>query len=134
MVEALLAILLLVPLVYLVAVVGRVQAGTFAAGTAAREAVRAVVTADSAAQGAARADAAVGLALRDQGLPRAAATLDLECEHQPCLTPGGDIAAVVQVAVPLPFVPGPIGTGAPPSIRVEAAHAGTVDRFRAVRG
>lgn len=132
-VEALLAVLLLVPIVYLVVVVGRVQAGAFAAETAAREAVRAVVTAESSAQGAARADAAVRIALTDQALPAEAAALDLECEHQPCLTPAGDVAAVVHVTVPLPLVPALFDAAAPPSIRVEAAHVGMVDRYRAVR-
>lgn len=131
-VEALLTVLLLVPLVYLVVVIGRVQAGTFAAETAAREAVRAVVTAESAQRGAARADAAVRLALRDQDFPGDAGTLDLECEHPGCLTPDGDVAAVVRVAVPLPLVPGAVGAHVPAAVHVEAAHVGTVDRFRAV--
>ncbi|GAB4083915.1 hypothetical protein GCM10028784_05450 [Myceligenerans cantabricum] len=132
-VEVLLAVLLLVPLVYLVVVVGRVQAGTFAAETAAREAVRAVVTAESAGQAAARADTAVRIALRDQGLPDGAGSLDLECDHEVCLTPGGEVGAVVHVAVPLPLVPGAIGSDVPASVRVDAAHVGTVDRYAAVR-
>lgn len=132
-VEILLAVLLLVPLVYLVAVVGRVQAGTFAAETAAREAVRAVVTAGSAGQGAARADAAVRIALRDQDLPEDAASLDIECGHDVCLTPGGEVAAVVRVAVPLPLVPGALASHVPAAVRVEAAHVGMVDRYGAVR-
>ncbi|WP_246012483.1 pilus assembly protein [Myceligenerans xiligouense] len=131
--EVLLAVALLVPLVYLVAVVGRVQAGTFAAETAAREAVRAVVTAESAGQGAARAEAAVRIALRDQDLPEDAASLDLECGHAVCLTPGGDVAAVVHVAVPLPLVPRTFGSRVPTVVRVDAAHVGTVDRYAAVR-
>jgi hypothetical protein len=132
-VEVLLAVLLLVPLVYLVAVLGRVQAGTFAAETAAREAVRAVVTAESADQAAARAEAAVRIALRDQGLPADAARLDIECGSDVCLTPGGEVAAVVHVAVPLPLVPGALGQGVPAAVRVEAAHVATVDRYAAVR-
>lgn len=132
-VEILLAVLLLVPLVYLVAVVGRVQAGTFAAETAAREAVRAVVTAESAEQGAARAEAAVRIALRDQSLPDGAGALDVECEHPVCLTPGGEVAAVVRVSVPLPLVPGAVGAHVPAAVQVDAAHVGTVDRYAAVR-
>lgn len=132
-VEVLLAVLLLVPLVYLAAVVGRVQAGTFAAETAAREAVRAVVTAESAGLGAARAEAAVRIALRDQDLPESAGTLDIECGHEGCLTPGGEIAAVVRVAVPLPLVPGEPGRRVPAVVRVDAAHVGVVDRYAAVR-
>ncbi|MBL0885050.1 pilus assembly protein [Myceligenerans sp. I2] len=133
MVEALLAVMLLLPLVYLVAVMSRVQAGTFAAETAAREAVRAVVTATSADQGAARADAAVRIALRDQDLPDDAATLDIECGGGPCLVPGAEVAATVHVTVPLPLVPGVFGAHVPAAVHVDAAHVGSVDRYVAVR-
>ena len=62
-----LSLVLLVPLVYLVLVLGRLEAATFAGEGAAREAARTYVVADSADEGAARAIAAAGIALRDQG-------------------------------------------------------------------
>lgn len=127
------ALVLLVPLVYLVVTVGQVQAAAFAAETAAREAVRAVVTAESSADGAARADAAVRLALADQGLPPTAARLTVECSVRPCLTPGGDVGAVVRVEVPLPFVPPAARDWVPLSVPVEATHVATVDRYARAR-
>ena len=59
--------MLLVPLVYLVLVLGRIEAATFAVEGAAREAARTYVVADGADEGAERAIAAAGIALRDQG-------------------------------------------------------------------
>ena len=62
-----LSLVLLVPLVYLVLTLGRLEAATFATEGAAREAARTYVAADGADEGAERAVAAVGIALRDQG-------------------------------------------------------------------
>ena len=54
-------VLFLVPIVYLVLVLGRLQAATFAAQGAAREAGRAFTTAAGPDDGARRAAASVGL-------------------------------------------------------------------------
>ena len=55
-----LGVLMMVPLVYLVMSVGRVQAGSYAVTTAAREAGRAFVTAEGGDDAAGRAHAAAG--------------------------------------------------------------------------
>jgi len=127
------ALILLVPLVYLVVTVGRVQAGGFAAEGAARDAVRAVVTADSSAVGAARASTAVGIALGDQGFARDVGALTLECSDSPCLTPGGTVGAVVRVEVPLPLVPGAVRAWVPLSVPVEARRTAVVDAYAPAR-
>ncbi|NNH51170.1 pilus assembly protein [Promicromonospora citrea] len=127
------ALILLVPLVYLVVTVGRVQAGAFAAEGAARDAVRAVVTADSSALGAARAGAAVGVALGDQGFARDAGVLSLACSDTPCLTPGGTVGAVVRVEVPLPLVPEALRAWVPLSVPVEARRTAVVDEYAPTR-
>ena len=62
-----LAVLLLVPMVYLVVVLGRVQAAALAAETAAREAGRAFVTAQDDGSAGLRATAAAAIAFSDQG-------------------------------------------------------------------
>ncbi|MDR7382008.1 pilus assembly protein [Promicromonospora iranensis] len=123
------SLILLIPLVYLVVTLGRVQAGAFAAEGAARDAVRAMVTAESSAAGAARADAAVGIALTDQGFARDNGALSLECSTSPCLTPGGAVGAVVRVEVPLPLLPDVVRGWVPLSVPVEASRTGTVDRY-----
>lgn len=127
------ALILLIPLVYLVVTLGRVQAGAFAAEGAAREAVRAMVTAPSSAAGAARAETAVGIALADQDLPRDAGALTLECSASPCLTPGGAVGAVVRVEVPLPLLPDAVRGWVPLAVPVEAARTGMVDRYAQAR-
>src|SRR3954464_11281688 len=60
-------VLLLVPLVYLVLAMGRVQAASFAADGSARAAARAFVTAADDDDARRRAAIAVQLGLRDQG-------------------------------------------------------------------
>ncbi len=127
------ALVLLIPLVYLVVTLGRVQAGAFAAEGAAREAVRAMVTAESMAVGAARAEAAVGIALTDQGFAREGGALTLECTDSPCLTPGGAVGAVVRVEVPLPLLPDAVRGWVPLSVPVEAARTGIVDEYTEAR-
>ncbi|MFC8796866.1 TadE family protein [Promicromonospora sp. NPDC057138] len=127
------ALILLIPLVYLVVTLGRVQAGTFAAEGAARDAVRAMVTAESSGAGAARAEAAVRIAVEDQGFARDAGALTLECSASPCLTPGGAVGAVVRIEVPLPLLPDAVRGWVPLSVPVEAARTGTVDRYTRAR-
>jgi Flp pilus assembly protein TadG len=63
------AVIVMVPLIYLVIAVASVQRSELAVSQAAREAGRAFATADTAAEALPRARAAVNLALRNQGLP-----------------------------------------------------------------
>jgi hypothetical protein len=126
------ALVLLVPLVYLVAVLGRIEAATFAVEGAAREAARTYAQADTSDDGAQRALAAVGIALTDQGFTDDPAhALAITCSDDPCLTPGGDVEARVEVVVPLPFVPSFVRDRVPLEIPVAATRAAAVDEFRA---
>ncbi|GEM_PF-341516 len=126
------ALVLLVPTIYLVLVLGRVQAAAFAVEGAAREAARTAVAADDPAQAAQRAVAATGIALRDQGFDDDPATaLHLSCTSVPCLEPGSRVAAHVEVVVPLPFVPGFVRDVVPLSVPVSAERVAPVDTYRA---
>ena len=128
------SLVLLVPTVYLVLVLGRVQAATFAVEGAAREAARVYVAADDAEQGAQRALTAVGVALLDQGFDDDPAdALDVRCSADPCLTPGAEVAAIVEVRVPLPFVPTFVGDVVPLEVPVAAERVAPVDAYRAAR-
>jgi len=128
------SLVLLVPIVYLVLVLGRIQAATFAAEGAAREAARVYVAADDAEQGAVRAVTAVGIALVDQGFDDdPAGALDVRCSADPCLTPGAEVAATVQVRVPLPFVPTFVRDVVPLEVPVTAERVAPVDMFRMAR-
>lgn len=127
-------LLLLVPLVYLVVALAQVWAAAFAVEGAAREAARAVVTAESTAHGAQRARAATELALADQGFDvDAASLLELECSHDPCLTPGATVGVQVGYEVPLPLAPTALQGWLPLSIPVEAGHVAPVEDHVAVR-
>ena len=126
-----LAVVLLVPLVYLVLVLGRLQAATFAADAASREAARAYASASTPDAGAGRAVTVVGLALQDQGFDAdPAQALQLACSAS-CLTPGSEVDAAVQVRVPLPFVPSFVRSAVPLEITVSAQHTAVVDAYRA---
>ncbi len=127
------AVLLLVPLVYLVLTVAQVQAGAFAVEGAAREAGRAMVTADSAETGAGRARAAAGIAFADQGFAAADGSVSLECSADPCLTPGATVGVRTRLAVPLPFVPEALRGWVPLEIPVTATHVATVDEYGKAR-
>nr|WP_090030378.1 pilus assembly protein TadE [Cellulomonas marina] len=125
------ALLLLVPLVYLVLVLARLEAATFAVEGAARDAARTFAAADDARAGTVRAVAATGIALRDAGLgDDPAAALALACPSGPCLAPGGTVTARVAVRVPLPFVPAAVRGAVPLEVPVSAERSAGVDRFR----
>ena len=123
-----LAVLMLVPLIYLVMTMARLQAGAYAASAAAREAARGYVTARSAEP---RALAAAGIAFEDQGFGGGQGVLTMQCDGAPCLRPEGRIEVVATVTVPLPFVPAFARDLVPLEVPVSASHVGVVDRFRA---
>lgn len=127
------ALVLLLPVLYLVLTVGRLQAATFAVEGASREAARAFVTAPSSGDGARLAAAAVGLALGDQGFAPTPDGLTIACSARPCLEPGGEVTAHVRLDVPLPLVPEFVRGVVPLSVPVEAQHVASVDAYAAQR-
>lgn len=117
------AVVLLVPLVYLVLTLAQLQAGTFAAQAAARDAGRLVATADPEQAGDLAASA-VTLAFADHGLQvDGAAALAVACETT--CEPGERVHVSVDVDVPLPYVPGGGIT-----VPVHAETWTTIDPFR----
>ncbi len=126
-----LSLLLLVPLVYILLAVFEVQRSAFAVSAASRAAARAYAIAPTQADGAARARAAAGVALGDQGLDLDRGTLVLGCEPDPgdCLSPGSLIHVDVRYPVALPLLPSALGANTP-SIRVEAEHTVPYGTFR----
>ena len=107
-----LAVLMLVPLFYLVMVLARLQAGAYAVSAASRESGRAYVTAQVPGQAPARAHSAAGLAFDDQGF---------ESE--------GSIQIKATLWVPMPLVPAFFAAIVPLQIPISATHIATVDRF-----
>lgn len=125
------ALLLLVPLIYLVLVLAKIQAATYAVQGAAKDAGRAYALSDSATQGADRASLALQVALQDQGLDPVAGHLEVICEAADCLTAGSTITAAASVPVKLPGVPQIVQNYVPVSIPVSATHVTVVDQLRA---
>jgi len=126
-----LALLLLVPIVYLVLTLARVEAAAYAAHGAARESGRLITRSADDAQGLTRAGAAVELAFADQGFAvDAADVLRVACDHVPCVTPGGQVVVEVRVDVPLPGVPAWVRGSVPAQVPVQARFVAVVDEFR----
>ena len=142
------ALVLLVPTVYLVLVLGRLQAAAFAVDGAAREAVRAVLVAgrtpatpdaeahppgERAQESLAGLDpptaaaAAVGIALADQGLP-ADDAVSLACTPA-CDEPGAAVVAHVEVMVDLPLIPAFVRDRVPLAVPVSSSATGRIDQY-----
>lgn len=127
-----LAVLLLVPVIYLVLTVGRVQAAAFAVEGASREAARSVAAAPDDATGARRAATAVQLALADQGFARPgdpSPSISVDCSTSPCTVAEGLVRVTVEVEVVLPGVPGFLDGVIPTRVPVSAQGVAVVDRF-----
>ena len=108
------AIVVFVPLVYIVAGFSAVQRGVFASTAAAREAGRAMGTAPDPVTGEARALRAAQLAVEDQHVEAtdvrlsyapAGASCDGGAGYTPTLTPGEEYSVSVTVTVRIPLLP-----------------------------
>ena len=124
-----LGVLMLIPLVYLVMMLARVQAGSYAVSPAAREAGRAYVTAGAGDDATGRAQAAARIAFMDHAFEESG-RLVIGCDGSPCLRPDGRVETTATVRVPLPLVPSFVRDVVPLSVPVSASHLSTVDRFR----
>jgi len=123
-----LAIVLMVPLVYVLTSAFQVQRAAFGVTEAARSAGRAYARADSEATGQARATAATALALADQGIDDAGPPV-ISCPDGPCLTPGSAVRVTVSYTVQLPVLSAVFPRRA--GIPVRASHVEVVDTFQA---
>ncbi|CAN7453922.1 pilus assembly protein [Terrabacter sp. LjRoot27] len=123
-----LGILLLLPLTYLVLTAARLQAASFSASLAGREAGRAFVTAPSDDDGYARARAAAQLAFADFSFEDGAA-VSVMCDGSPCLRPDGTVTSTASIEVQLPLVPDFIAAHVPASVTITSTHVASVDRF-----
>jgi hypothetical protein len=126
-----LAILMMIPLTYLLITVFRVQGATYAVSSATREAGRVFVTSGSD-EADARATAAAAMVMADSGLELDNRQLSIVCSARPCLTPGAHVNVVIGYDVALPFLPRFLDGALPASIHVEGRHLEVVDRFRPV--
>ena len=128
-----LAILLLVPLLWIVLAVFEVQRGAFAISAAARAAGRAYALADTDAMGEARAGRAARQALADQGLDEAPLDLRVTCTPYPHACHAGTSVITVRVAtsVSLPWLPKSFGLGEP-VFALDSSHTVPIGQFQEV--
>lgn len=124
-----LGVVLLIPLIYLVMMLARLQAGSYAVSTAAREAGRAYVTTTVGESASARAEAAARIAFLDHSF-QDSGRLTIACDGSPCLRPEGLVETTATISVPLPLIPTFARRVIPLSVPVTATHLSTVDRFR----
>lgn len=133
------AVILLVPLVYVLLTVFQVQRGSFGAAQAAREAGRAFATAPSGSVGLERALTAARIAFRDQGVtdePTVTFTAGgAGCDGPaltPTLRPGARFTVCVSDEVHLPYADrGVLHTVVPATVHVVGSYVLVVDRWRA---
>lgn len=123
-----LGVLLLVPLVYLVMFMGRLQAGSFAASFASREAGRAYLSGSSDADAEARARAAAQIAFADFG---ETGVIEISCDGTPCLRPEGRVTVRASLTVGLPLVPDVVSEVVPAGADISETQVVVVDRWRA---
>ena len=131
------ALVVLVPLIYLVGTLAALQRDQLAVTQAARDAGRAFATSDTADEASARVEAAVRLALADQGLRDVHSEVRFVASGASCdahgvtprLAPGAEFTVCVSVRGRLPLVPTILsGRG----IRETGAYVVHVDDFRTV--
>jgi hypothetical protein len=131
-----LAVLLLVPLVYLMLAVLRVQGAAYGIAEATREAGRAFVSADASSDPYAQACTAATIAMRNQ------VDDGLDCDSQlriscvgacsPTPAPGDTIRVEIDLPVALPMLPASV-FGTPTAISLTSVHDEVIDEFRARR-
>lgn len=124
-----LAVLLMIPVVYLIITVAQLQAGAYAVVGAADQAAKVYVQASDEGAGRAAAEDAVMLALADRGFGTDGARLTITCSAGGCRSPGATVTATVTLRVPLPLVPTMPGVSLN-AATVHAAATQLVGRFR----
>lgn len=124
-----LAIILMIPLVYVVLSALSLQRAAFATTVAAREAARAYATAGSDAEGERRAELAVALVMHDQGVAWVPSGRVVECGG--CdYAAGSPFAVDLRTTVSLPFVPHWMcSSRCLAGITVSAHHAERIDCY-----
>lgn len=130
-----LAILLMVPLIYVMLGVFDVQRASYGATAATRAAGRAfIIVPDGLSEDEARARAfeAARLAMKDQGMELSSDQLTITC-NPACLQPGSTVTVTLDTSVRLPLIPDALG-GEPPAIRISSSHTEPYGDYREAKG
>ena len=120
-------LLVLVPLLYVVLTIMRVESAVMASTQAVREAGRAFVMSDSPQEGLRSAETAARVALRDQGFELPASALSITCSAT-CLAPSSSAHLHLQWRVDLPWLPAAVDGG--PGYPITADSELRADTYR----
>lgn len=123
-----LAVLLMIPVAYLILTVGQIQGGSYAVVGAADQAAKVYVQQADEGASLSAAEQAVAMAVTDMGFDPAQATLTISCEGG-CLTPGAIVRAHVSLKVDLPLITAIPGANLS-AATVESSSTQKVGRFR----
>ncbi|MGN0062817.1 MAG: hypothetical protein ACI379_01135 [Nocardioides sp.] len=125
-----LALILIVPLVWIVLSVFEVQRGAFAVDAAARSAGRAFALAPDEVAAHRRAEAVVALVLADQGAEGMRGRVQVSCTPFPdhCLTGTSTVTVTVESSVTLPWVPSILGEAAP-TFALSSQHSVPIGQY-----
>ncbi|MFS0895583.1 TadE family protein [Microbacterium sp. 179-I 3D3 NHS] len=123
-------VILLVPLVYLVIVLGAVQEQTLGAEAAARHTARAVARAVSAESAVERGDAVLAGIVQEYGLDPEAVDVSMTClpAGADCPSPGATLIVTVDTRVALPLVPSLFGLDRAASVPLRAEAVQKISR------
>ncbi|CAA9320325.1 MAG: hypothetical protein AVDCRST_MAG29-490 [uncultured Nocardioidaceae bacterium] len=127
-----LALLLLLPVVYVLLAVFDAQRASYGVSAASRSAGRAFVLAPDQGTAHQRAVAAARVALADQGVDLGTVTITCSPVPEQCLFPGAVVTVTVEVQQPLPLAPDLLG-GSAPTLRVASTHSEPYGTFREAR-
>lgn len=122
-----LAVLLLIPLIYLLITVFQVQRASFGTTEAARQGARAFEKAGDPDLGEQRARDAIALALKDQGVTDGQ-VVGFDCLGS-CFGPGGRVKVTVTYWVKLPLLGSVFGDARRGAVKVQASHTEYADRY-----
>lgn len=123
-----LAVLLMVPVAYLILTVGQIQGGAYAVVGAADQAAKVFVLHKDLPAAQQAAEQAVQLAVADMGFEPANTELTISCDGG-CFTAGVTVRARVELSVELPLVAALPGIDAS-AATVDATAAQKVGRFK----
>lgn len=105
-----LAVLLMIPLIYLVITLSQVQAGSYAATSAADQAAKVYLQGAVDSDRSAAAYQAATTTASDYGITVDRVSLELRCSDGDCATPGSTLTATVTIRVPMPLIPSFLGS------------------------
>ncbi len=124
----LVGVILLVPLFYLVLVLGQIQGHALGVESGARHLARTIASAHDAAEAAARADLVRAAIVEEYGLREAVVEVTCIPAGDACPRAGALLQVVVRADAALPFVPPVLGLDRAARVPVEATSVQRVSR------